>query len=136
MKTIIFFLFAVLLTSGGCIPDIDDIAAAAGDECQRLFEEERPKIVAEIRAECGELLEYVVSEVEEICSVLMSEAIDSVEEWCTSEFERIADEAEERCTSEFERIADEAEEEIMTRVGCFLDGSDFGWNCEASLICE
>ncbi len=118
MRMITFVLLTITMALGACdLPDIDDVATAAGEECQRIFDEERPKIVADIRAECEELMDKALATCEEQCNTLLSDAIDELLEW-------------------FDKRIDSAEEEIMTRAGCTPDESDFGWDCEASPVCE
>lgn len=120
MRTIRFTLLVTLLALvvGACdLPSIEEVANVASEECQKLFDEERPKIVAEIKAECKELMNEAQAACEEQCNKLLNDAFDALLEWFDT------------------RIAD-AEEEIMTRAGCVVDESDFGWSCDTSPVCE
>jgi hypothetical protein len=109
-----FVVATLLLCNTGCLASaIDDKVNDATQQCEDIAR----AIQEEALAQCDEII---------------SEQIEATQAWCEAEAEEQLDELQEW----IEQLLETREEEVLTSLGCERDGSDLGWDCQGSVLCD
>lgn len=112
MRSIVLPLFLLV---AACGPGDDGYVKAAGEECQRILDEQLPEIQAQAWEECTT---YYEEKVLPAAQDLFAKAIAELQLWFTWQLESL-------------------EENLLTALGCVANPkSPAGWDCSGSAICR